>query len=287
MKIAAITVVRDEAVMLPRWIDYYGGQLGTDHLYVIDDNSSDGSTTALPCSVIRVPDWGSAHFERTRMQLVSGIAAGLLAAYDAVLFADADEFLVADPKHFDGLADLIRRVDRPVIGAVALNVMHVAAREPALRPDAPILSQRSVAKFMPLMCKPAVKRVADPWVAGSHGVAVPYELDPRLFLFHMKFADRGHLEAVGNHRKHLATTQGRAAQTSWDSTGEDLTRLLDELTAGLDPADLPEFKPTRKLLDGIVRQMDTGAYRAHGRRQMQAMRHQRPVAIPRRFAACV
>ena len=51
--------------MLPRWVAHYGRECGTDHLYVIDDNTSDGSTDDLPCSVIRIPSWGDKHFEAT------------------------------------------------------------------------------------------------------------------------------------------------------------------------------------------------------------------------------
>ena len=58
-RLAAITMVRDERVMLPRWVAHYGSECGTDHLYVIDDSSTDGSTDDLPCSVIRIPSWGT------------------------------------------------------------------------------------------------------------------------------------------------------------------------------------------------------------------------------------
>jgi hypothetical protein len=97
MRVAAITVARDEATMLPVWIRYYGGQLGMENLYVFDDNSVDGSTDDLPCDVIRIPPVRDGKFESTRMRLVSGFADALLAVYDAVLFCDVDEFVVADP----------------------------------------------------------------------------------------------------------------------------------------------------------------------------------------------
>ena len=41
--------------MLPRWVQYYGDQLGQDNLVVLDDNSVDGSTEHLPCTVLRLP----------------------------------------------------------------------------------------------------------------------------------------------------------------------------------------------------------------------------------------
>lgn len=277
-------MVRDERVMLPRWLAHYGRECGTDHLYVIDDNTSDGSTDDLPCSVIRIPSWGDKHFEQTRMRMVSRIAAGLLEAYDAVLFADADEFLLADPERHDGLVDLLRqREQAEALGAQALNVVHDAQREPSLDPEQPVLGQRRWAKFIPLMCKPSLKRTAEPWVAGSHGLTIPFEIDPDLFLFHLKFAERDHLRATGDHRKALADAEGRAAATSWQFAGDDLVELLDEITRDVDPDEVAPYRTRPKALSGIVREGEGGHFRAHGRRQFHAMRSQPMVSIPERF----
>ena len=283
-RLAALTMVRDERVMLPRWIAHYGRECGADNLFVIDDNTTDGSTDGLPGSVIRIPSWGDKHFETTRMKLVSSIAAGLLEAYDAVLFADADEFLVADPERYDGLVDLVAaRAEVDVLAAQALNVVHDAGREGALDPDQPVLGQRQWAKFIPLMCKPAIKRTPAPWVAGSHGTTIPFEIDPDLYMFHLKFAEREHLRATGDHRKALADAEGRAAETAWQFAGDDLVELLDEVVRDVDPAAVEPYKTRKKVLADIVRQGDGGNYRAHGRRQFNAMRGQPMVSVPERF----
>lgn len=284
VRLAALTMVRDERVMLPRWLAHYGRECGVDNLFVIDDHSSDGSTDGLPCSVIRIPSWGDKHFETTRMRLVSNIAAGLLEAYDAVLFADADEFLVADPLRHDGLLDLVsKRSGVDVLAAQGLNVVHDAAREGPLDPDRPVLGQRQWAKFIPLMCKPAIKRVAAPWVAASHGLTVPFEVDPDLYMFHLKFAEREHLRSIGDHRKALADAEGRAAETAWQFAGDDLVGLLDEVVRDVDPASVDPYQPRKKVLSNIIRQGDAGNYRAHGRRQFNAMRGQPMVQVPERF----
>lgn len=284
LRMAAITMVRDERVMLPRWIAHYGRECGVANLFVIDDNTSDGSTTGLPCSVIRIPSWGDKHFENTRMRLVSNIAAGLLEAYDAVLFADADEFLVADPKRHDGLLDLVsKRSKLDVLAAQGLNVVHNPVREGTLDPERPVLGQRQWAKFIPLMCKPAIKRVAAPWVAASHGITVPFEIEPDLYMFHLKFAEREHLRMTGDHRKALADAEGRAAETAWQFAGDDLVDLLDEVVGDVDPTAIEPYKPRKKVLGDIVRQGEHGHYRSHGRRQFNAMRGQPMMQVPERF----
>lgn len=287
-RVAAVTMVRDEQVMLPRWIAHYGREVGVENLFVIDDHSTDGSTDALPCSVIRIPSWGDKHFENTRMRLVSNIAAGLLEAYDAVLFADADEFLVADPQRHESLVGLLAERPRSdVLGAQGLNVIHDASREPTLDPAQPVLGQRRWAKFVPLMCKPALKRISAPWVAGSHGLTVPWEIEPDLYLFHLKFAEREHLRVTGDHRKALVDAEGRAAETAWQFAGDDLVTLLDEIVAETDPAQVAAYRPRPKQLAKIVRPGENGNFRAHGRRQFLAMRGQPTVAIPERFTGRV
>ena len=155
-------MARDEGPMLRRWVDHYSRELGPDNLVVIDDNSTDGSTDDLPCPVIRIPPIGKKPFEPSRMGLLSGLADSLLNVYDAVLFSDADEFVVADPDKYDSIRHLVAdRADRDVLGVVALNLVHAPSEGP-LDPARPLLEQRRYAKFLPLMCKPAIKRIPRP-----------------------------------------------------------------------------------------------------------------------------
>ena len=84
------------------------------------------------------------------------------------------------------------------------------------------------------MCKPAIKWVPEHWSARHHGVRTPYDVDPDLWMFHMKFGDRDHLEEAADHRHHQITTEGRAKTTSWGAFGDDMVALLDEITTDLD-----------------------------------------------------
>lgn len=285
VRLAALTMVRDEAVMLPRWLAHYARECGgPEHCYVLDDNSTDGSTEGLDATVVPVADFGSAHFETSRLRLVNEQAARLLERYDAVVFADADELLVADPRRHEDLRALLDADDRPVIGAMNLNVVHDVAHEPPLDPARPVLTQRRLAKQVALMCKPAIKRVDAPWRAGSHGIAHPYAISTDLVQFHLKFADRDLLRAAAEHRQHLALTQGRAAETTWQFGGDDLVALLEEVVADADPDAVPTYRPRPRFLDRVVREGENGVFRAHGRRQHVAMRNADLVAVPPRYA---
>jgi hypothetical protein len=284
-RLAAITMVRNEAAMLPRWIRHYSEQCsGPESLVVIDDNTTDGSTDGLPCSVIRTPSFIHRQFEPARLGMVSHIASGLLEAYDAVVFADADEFLVADPDRYGSLRDLVAaKPDNRVFGAMGLNVVHHVGHEPPLDPERPILAQRRMAKFIPLMCKPAIKKVHGQWTAASHGLRhTEWTIDPDLYMFHAKFADRDTLREAAEHRRAGVELEGRPGTTSWKFGGDTMVSLLDKVTKGADPDLLAPFEPTPELLDGIVRAEDD-TFRARGGRQVPAMKKADLVLIPERF----
>lgn len=287
--VAALTMVRNERAMLPRWVNHYAAQCGgAEHLLVIDDNSTDGSTDDLPCPVVRIPPLTKGHFEPSRLSLLSKFAAGLLEAYDAVIFTDADEFLLAEPEKYPTLVDLVAdRPDDPVLGAMGLNLVHHLGVETTLDPGLPLLAQRKLAKFIPLMCKPAIKRVNAPWTAASHGVkGTPYRIDPDLYMFHAKFSDRDALRAAADHRRQMVDMDGRAHRTNWKFGGDAMVELLESIVADVRPDQLKPFVPPRKLLSGIVRQ-EGQTFRARGDRQVPAMRRRPFVRVPDRFEGLV
>lgn len=286
--LAVLTMARDEGSMMRRFVDHYAREVGVDNVFIVDDHTSDGSTDALPCPVLRIPYLQKRSFERSRMGIVGGLSAGLLEAYDAVLFADADEFVLADPRTHPSLRHfLAARPARAAIGVMNLNVVHDPHREPPLVDEEPILGQRRLAKFLPLMCKPSIKWQPAKWVLASHGIQCPYTVDPELYMFHMKFADRDRLAASAAHRHHLNATEGRADKTSWTRSGEEMVALLEEITADLDRSSVRRFRPPRARLEHIVRHEKPQTWRATGEGQVEAMRKRRFVTVPQRFVGLV
>ena len=285
-RIAVMTVVRDEGWMIRKWVDHHGRQVGLENLVVLDDNSSDGSTDDLPCTVHKIPGFPEGRFENARMQLMSGIALGLLAVYDYVAFVDADEFLVPDPARYDTLVDLVAaREPQEVIGCMGLNLLHHLQAEPDdLDPSRPVLDQRHFAKFVPLMCKPSIKRTPAPWRFSSHGISARYEVDTDLFLLHLKFVDRAHLKAVSDRRRAMVDLDGRAKGSTWSHTGDEMTQMLRGLVGRDDPAGVPEFTPGSVDLKAAIVQENRHTWKGDRPGQLVAMRQQPLFRLPERLA---
>ena len=138
------------------------------------------------------------------------------------------------------------------------------------------------------MCKPAIKWVPAHWSAGTHGVRTPYAVDPDLWMFHMKFGDRDHLQEAANHRQRMVEADGRSRETQWRQGGDTLVDLLERITQGADAADIPEFvPPTGAKLDALVVEDPKGNWRAPRGSQMTLMEKRPLVRIPQRFHGTV
>ena len=288
LRVGALTFCRDEGRMLPLWLRYYGAQFGVENLYVVDDNSEDGSTDDLPCDVLRIPPIRGGKFNSTRMNILGHLGRALMELYDVLLFCDTDEFIVPDPERWGSLREYVeKRSEDPEITGVAslgFNVVHNVGVEPPLDLDQPLLGQRRLAKFLPLMCKPAIKWVPAHWSAGTHGLRAPYTVDPDLWMFHMKFGDRDHLQEAADHRLRMVEADGRSRGTQWRQGGDNLVELLERITAGADPEEIPDFVPPRgKALADLVIEEPPGNWRAPKASQMSLMENRPLVRIPERF----
>jgi len=283
-RVVVLTMARDEAELLPRWVDYYGRQVGVDNLIVLDDNSADGSTDDLPCMRLRLPPgpWQPS-WAQARLDLVNGLSRGLLACYEVVVFVDIDEFLVPDPAHYDGLADyLAKNFDRDVIAPLAVNVLHKPSLEPALDPTQPLLAQRRFVKFAPGMCKPLLKRKPADWFRSFHGIQAPFEIDPELLMLHLKYCDVSLLTKVSQDR-HLWHHEGRGHPSSaWAFGSNELASRLSSWVQTPDEQRVQEFDPSELNLSTVVRRKGERRFRSHGP-QLSAMERNPLRRLPERF----
>ena len=187
MKVAAVTMVYNEAHFLPRWVRHYAAQFGATNCTVIDHGSDDGCTDDLGrVNLVRIPR--SPTDEDARAKFISGFCASLLTWYDWVIYTDVDEFLVADPARYASIPDLLAASPHEVITTVGFNVHHDERREPPIDPARPVSAQRPWMMMVVAMCKPLAIRRPVQWAAGFHSSDAPVAFDP-LFMFHLRNYD--------------------------------------------------------------------------------------------------
>lgn len=262
-----MTMVRNEGTMLERWAAHYGSAVGRQNLIVIDDQSDDGSTADLECTVLRMPYRATTRGERVfgayKSSVASKFAGALLEMYDVVIFVDVDEFLVPDPRAYSSLLDYLSRNDADVLAPIGMNVVHVRDWEPPLRPGEPLLAQRRHVKVVPGMCKPGIKRVPARWTGGTHGIHAPYTIQRDLFLFHAKYVDFDAAMATHErrHSEYQSTNAGRSA--TWRLDNVKMRRMLRRWTSA------PDQRPSvidfdTVDLEGFVREDRPGVFRSFG-----------------------
>jgi hypothetical protein len=290
VRAVAITMARDEAELLPRWVRYYGEQLGLENLIVLDDGTTDGSTERLPCTSFRLPPqpWRGA-WGKTRRTLANALSRGLLTCYDFVIFTDVDEFLVPDPLQYGGLLDYLSAFSsRQVIAPVALNVLHDARTEPALDATRLVLEQRRYVKFAPGMCKPCIKSIPAEWQLAFHGIRYPFQVSPDLWMVHLKFADMETAARVARHRHALYENENRGSSLSaWRLRGDEVVARLNSWVAESGVAETVDFDPNELDLDAVVKPEGNGFYRTSRLPQTDAMELYPLRCLPRRFSACL
>lgn len=185
---AVITMVFNENIFLPIWLNHYGSLFGFENLFVIDDGSDDGC-----CQDARVRNLirknRSVLDEIDRAQFISYFHAALLEYFDTVIYTDVDELLVVDPRAAESLrAYLIDSKDdyKTVIG---FNVVQRITNERALDFEKPLFEQRRYVEFDPTYCKTLISRIPTYWGPGFHRIRAAPRYDSNVFLFHLRAVD--------------------------------------------------------------------------------------------------
>jgi hypothetical protein len=244
---AVFTIAQNEATFLPLWLSYYGRHFDPSDIYLLDHDSSDGSTEGIEkqCNVVAVHRDKS--FDHVWLKsTVEEFQAFLLGSYDAVLFSEVDEFVLPDPLRHDGLGDYIEGLEGPAACCTGYNVVHYPDDgEPPLRFEEPLLPQRSYWHPSSRYSKRLLGRVPLSWTTGFHTESnVPEVLpDPDLYLVHLHRIDYEY--CLARHQaaaerdwnsddiRHNLGWQNRVVEPeefrSWFFEGEDLEQSEREL----------------------------------------------------------
>lgn len=205
---AVFTIVQNEPTFLPVWLDYYHRHFDPSDIYVLDHDSTDGTSERLGDSCQVIPVHRSKSFDHTWLHsTVEEFQSFLLSSYDAVLFSEVDEFVVADPLRYDGLGTYIEDLFAPAACCTGYNVVHYPD-EPPLRFDEPLLRQRMYWHRSKAYSKRLLARMPLDWSVGFHveSNAPAIAPDPHLYLIHLHRVDYGH--CLARHRE--------AARRDWN-----------------------------------------------------------------------
>lgn len=162
---AVMTMVRNEGVFLPIWLRYYSQFFPAEDIYVLDHQSTDGSTDGP--GFVRIPVSQPAYGAGWQRDVVQRYQHELIGRYDVVLYTDVDEIVAPDPRHGD-LGDYIDRLDQDFVTCRGYEVLHMKEDEPPFDPTTPVLAQRSTWYVNPSYSKPLLARVPMLWHGGFH-----------------------------------------------------------------------------------------------------------------------
>lgn len=193
-RIAAITMARNDTFFLSRWIKYYGGEIGTENLYIyldgtdqeIPENAGNAHITKLPHT-----DRSRSAGDKYRINLISNLANKLLQEYDIIIGCDCDEFLIVDPALGVSLSEYLssKKINTTLSG-LGLDVGQNLIHESELDKTKSFLSQRRYALLSTRYTKPVVLNRPVRWGSGFHSVhGHNFHIDPNLYLLHFGAVD--------------------------------------------------------------------------------------------------
>ena len=188
MRIAAVTMVYDEDIFLPLWLNYYGACFSPENLFVIDDGSTDGST-GNPLIRNLVSKKRALLDEDDRAALVSHVHEALLGVYDVVIYTDVDEFIVIDPDAGMSLTQYLSTKQFACTAPIGFEVIHRREREAGIDFLRPLFEQRRFVRFDVDYSKPAISRRPIRWGPGFHRCDLKYKIDCNIILFHLRSVD--------------------------------------------------------------------------------------------------
>jgi len=193
-KIGVVSMVRNDRFFIPKWMEYYGAQLGHDNLFLIlDGHDQDFPEGHETINVIRIPrqKLNRASGDKNRINVISNFVKALFQRYDLIIAHDIDEILVIDPNQHLTLADYLqRRIRSASLSALGLDVGQHLDLEQPIDPARPFLEQRSFAHVSARYTKAVVATRPLTWGSGFHRVRFRnFHIDPNLFLFHFGMVD--------------------------------------------------------------------------------------------------
>jgi hypothetical protein len=184
---AVMTIVHNEPVFLPIWLGFYSRFFAPGDIYVLDNESSDGSTERD--GFVRVPVEHDSVDHAWMVRTMEGLQHELLDRYDVVLVTDVDEIVTPVPE-LGTLAEYLDRFDEEWVNCLGYEILQLREREAPIDLGRPILDQRGYWFANDAYDKAALATVPMTWRPGFHGREdFQFKPDPDLRLVHLHRMD--------------------------------------------------------------------------------------------------
>ena len=227
---ALITVVHNEPVFLPIWLGYYSRFFAPDDLYVIDNETTDGSTdiggfVRIPGQYDPVASGNVNAVEKLQHQLLEG-------EYDVVLVTDVDEIVTPTPE-WGTLGEYMDEFAEWFVTCIGYELLHMIDREEPYDPSRPILDQRGYWFANGAYNKSALATEPMSWVPGfHHRTDERLNYDPDLRLIHLHRMDyeicrARHLSRMDDAWSELDREEVLSV-SKWPAAGGDFERWFYE-----------------------------------------------------------
>jgi hypothetical protein len=186
---AIITMVHDEPVFLPLFLRYYGRYFAAPDIYVLDNETTDGSTQRD--GFVRIPVERGAVDHAWMVETIRDLQHELLGRYDVVVVCDVDEFIAPTPE-WGTLGEYLDGFTEEWVNCLGYELLHDPEHEPPLDLARPVLDQRGQWYINGGYDKAAVATVPMQWRPGFHGRSdFQMKPDPDLRLVHAHRMDYG------------------------------------------------------------------------------------------------
>jgi hypothetical protein len=211
---AVITIVRDEPVFFPIWLRYYSGFFAPEDIYVLDHETTDGSTGGE--GFVRIPVTHETVDHTWMVRTMERYQHELLERYDVVLVTDVDEIVAPRPE-FGTLGDYIDTFEEEFVNCLGYEVIHMVDREGPFDPSRKVLEQRGYWFPNDIYDKPVLATAPLTWEPGFHRITeLSMRPDPDLLLIHLHRMDYEICLARHRYRKQRAWNERDVAQ-GWAS----------------------------------------------------------------------
>lgn len=180
---AVFVMVKDEGYFLPKWLEYYKQFFKPEDIYILDHQSSDGSTDNLDVNVIKVTN-DVAVDHTWIVNTIQEQQRKLLENYRCVLFAESDEIVYSPYQPLNEYISKFLEGSDEYVTCIGHEMMQNLEKESPLKDFDPIMPNRNYWFRHPLYDKTLLSKIPLNWAWGFHSQDKP-NVHRGLFLLHL------------------------------------------------------------------------------------------------------